>query len=105
MLPTLRRQGDWGEEYESIGPKQTAYFSFTRLQARSRATLWRPGTAQIAIVPEGTGTLCCGGKRYGLEKGQEWFFPYAMEETWVEPELGQTLSLILAKPTGAKQPE
>lgn len=40
-----------------------------------------------------------------LRKGQEWFFPYAMEETWVEPELGQTLSLILAKPTGAKQPE
>lgn len=45
-----------------------------------------------------------GGKRYDLKKGQEWFFPYAMEETWIEPEEGREVSLILAKPAGAKRP-
>ena len=104
VRPTCLRQGDWGEEYEIIGPKQTSYFSFTRLQARNRVTLWRPETAQIAIILEGSGTLCCGGKRYDLKKGQEWFFPYAMEETWIEPEEGREVSLILAKPAGAKRP-
>ncbi|MGN0563825.1 MAG: class I mannose-6-phosphate isomerase [Candidatus Heritagella sp.] len=105
VQPRVIRSGDWGEEKLIIGPEQTSYFSFTQLDARREVPLWQPGTAQVAIVLEGHGVLRCGETDRPIQKGDELFFPFAMDPAWILPEEGERLSVILAKPAGARYPE
>jgi len=102
IAPKTIRSGDFGSEQLIIGQEQTEYFSFTRLDADKRAQLLRTGFLQIAIVLKGGGSLLCGNTVIPVRKGDELFFPASVGSCAVEPEEGQTLSLMLCNPPGVR---
>ena len=48
--PRIIREGSWGKETLLIGPEQTRYFSFTRLDVTGKARLLDPRAPQVGIV-------------------------------------------------------
>jgi mannose-6-phosphate isomerase len=74
--PKIIREGDWGREYYIIGPEQTSYFSFTRVDVQSRIDIRASGFPQVAIVLEGDGTFFYEGGSLHIRRGDELFLPY-----------------------------
>ena len=96
--PRIIREGAWGRESLLIGPEQTRWFSFTRLDARDKAALLDVRAPQVGIVLSGSGKLKTAQGEIGVRKADEFFIPYACQNVSALPDEGETLSLILAKP-------
>lgn len=96
--PKVLREGSWGREEILIGPEQTSYFSFTRLQAKEETPLYRTGYPQVAIVLEGEGELVYQGGRFSYKKADEIFLPYAAQDLVLCPQKETTL--FLCNPEG-----
>jgi mannose-6-phosphate isomerase len=95
--PRQIRQGDWGSEYYLIGPEQTSFFSFSRVDVRGKAPLRSTGFPQVAIVLEGAGKLHFEGGELALRQGDELFLPCYIPGAAQEG----TVSVILCHPEGA----
>jgi mannose-6-phosphate isomerase len=99
------RSADWGQEYYIIGPEQTSYFSYTRLDLKTAAPLRDTGFPQVGIVLEGQGSIRWTGGGAGeliLHRGDEIFLPYSIPNAeFVSP--AGNLSVILCQPEGANR--
>jgi mannose-6-phosphate isomerase len=93
------RSGDWGSEYFIIGPDQTGFFSFTRLDVKGSASLRNTGFPQVAIILEGEGSLRFEGGAMAVKQGDEIFLP------WNIPggEFEGNVSAVLCHPEGANK--
>lgn len=95
--PKTIREGAWGKEYYLIGPDQTSFFSFSRLDLKGRTELRSTGFPQVAIVLEGKGDLIFDGGKMSLNKADEVFLPYKIPGAAFEG----NISLVLCHPEGA----
>lgn len=91
------REGDWGKECFLVGPDQTAYFSFTRMDVKGSAALLATGFPRVVIVLEGRGKFTFEGGVMELRKGDEIFLPWNVPGLCLEGEL----SAVLCNPEGA----
>jgi mannose-6-phosphate isomerase len=100
--PRLIRRGDWGEEHYIISPRETSFFSYTRLDLKGRgpAPLRDTGFPQVGIVLEGEGCLCWEGGELSLRRGDELFLPYRI--AGAEFQAAPGLSVVLCHPEGAR---
>jgi mannose-6-phosphate isomerase len=102
--PRLIRSGDWGAEHYIISPRETGFFSYTRLDLRgspgSPAPLRDTGFPQVGIVLEGEGILRWEGAELSLRRGDEFFLPYLIPGAEFS---GPGLSVILCHPEGANE--
>jgi mannose-6-phosphate isomerase len=98
--PRLIRSGEWGTEHYIIGPRETGFFSYTRLDLRGPAAAPSRDTGfpQVGIVPEGEGSLRWEGDELPLRRGDELFLPYRIPGAEFS---GPGLSVILCHPEGA----
>ena len=107
---TIRR-GDWGQEYILIGPDQTSYFSFSRIDVKGRINIASTGFPRAAIVMEGSGKFIFDSNGVGsfgnpgsggtpgsleLRKGDEIFLPWDIPRL----ELEGDISIIFCNPEG-----
>ncbi|MDR2531141.1 MAG: class I mannose-6-phosphate isomerase [Oscillospiraceae bacterium] len=90
------REGGWGKEYYLIGPEQTSYFAFSRLDLNGSVEVLSPGVPRVGIVLEGAGTLKFDGGTLEVKRGDELFLPYDIPGLTAEGEL----SLVLCYPEG-----
>jgi len=95
--PRLIREGDWGRETLLIGPEQTDYFSFTRIDARKETALLHTGFPQTVIVLEGDAVLLGENTRQQVKKADELFFPASVEPLSLLPGK-EGVSLVLCNP-------
>jgi mannose-6-phosphate isomerase len=95
--PRLIRSGDWGTEHYIISPRETSFFSYTRLDLRGSAGLRDTGFPQVGIVLEGEGSLRWEGGCLPLRRGDELFLPYRIPGAEFS---GSGLSVILCHPEG-----
>jgi mannose-6-phosphate isomerase len=93
------RGGDWGSEYFIIGPDQTGFFSFTRLDVKGRTSLRNTGFPQVAIILEGEGDLRFEGGAMAVKRGDELFLPWNISGA----ELEGNVSAVLCHPEGANR--
>ncbi|GHU89438.1 mannose-6-phosphate isomerase [Spirochaetia bacterium] len=93
------RSGDWGSEYFIIGPDQTSFFSYTRLDVKGRVPLRNTGFPQVAIILEGEGSFRFEGGILPLRRGDEVFLPWNIPGA----ELEGTVSAVLCHPEGANR--
>ena len=98
--PKVIREGDWGRELMLIGPAQTDYFSFTRLEAEKPVELLSTGAVQIAIVLEGDGTFSWQGGSCPVHKAEEWMIPAGVAGLKLTPGSGGCV-VVLCNPQGA----
>ena len=91
------REDFYGKEFFLIGPEQTSYFSFTRLDLKGSTPLRNTGSPQVGIVLKGEGRINFDGGSMPVRQGDEIFFPYNLPGAAAEGEL----SLILCHPEGA----
>jgi mannose-6-phosphate isomerase len=100
--PRLIRDGDWGAEHYIISPRETGFFSFTRLDLTGPASapLRDTGFPQVGIVLEGEGSLRWDGGELPVRRGDELFLPYRIPGAAFS---GPGLSVILCHPEGANQ--
>ena len=98
IVPRITREGSWGKETLLIGPEQTRYFSFTRLDAVKSVPLLDVRSAQVMIVLEGSGVIRTPEGELAVKKADEVFLPFACNQASIIPTDGETLSVILAKP-------
>jgi mannose-6-phosphate isomerase len=118
--PRLIRSGDWGAEHYIISPRETSFFSYTRLDLKgpgaAEASVPSPapprngsvslrdtGFPQVGIVLEGEGSLRWEGGEFPLRRGDEFFLPYQIPGA--EFSAGNSaprLSVILCHPEGAE---
>jgi mannose-6-phosphate isomerase len=100
--PRLIRSGDWGAEHYLISPRETAFFSFTRLELRGDMSvpLRDTGFPQVGMVLEGEGTIRWEGGELPLKRGDEFFLPYRSPGAAFAGNPG--LRLILCHPEGAR---
>ena len=98
--PIVIREGDWGKEEILIGPKQTSYFSFTRLQAKGEVPLRRTGFPQVAIVLEGTGEIAYEGGTFPFRKADEIFLPFSLKDPVIHSD--EKVTMILCNPEGVE---
>ena len=96
--PRTIREGSWGSEKLIIGPGDTDYFSFTRLDASAPVKLLDVHAAQVGIVLEGEGKLITPEGELALSKADEFFLTYSCKDVTLVPEDGGTISLVLCKP-------
>ena len=96
--PRIIREGSWGRETLLIGPEQTRYFSFTRLDAAAGTAVLDVRAPQVGIVLGGKGTLKTEEGALEIRKADEFFLPFGCHEVSVIPGNGEEISLILAKP-------
>jgi mannose-6-phosphate isomerase len=113
--PRLIRGGDWGTEHYIISPRETSFFSYTRLDLRGSgpaagallsAPLRDTGFPQVGIVLEGEGSLRWEGGEYPLRRGDEFFLPCRIPGA--EFSAGNSapgLSVVLCHPEGANGEE
>lgn len=95
--PRTVREGAWGREQLLIGPEQTDYFSFTRLDASEEVELLHTGFPQTVLVLSGSGVLSGAHTRLEVKQGDELFFPASVEPLRLAPgEAG--VSLVLCNP-------
>jgi mannose-6-phosphate isomerase len=109
--PRLIRGGDWGAEHYIISPRQTSFFSYTRLDVKGAGApgsvpcsvpLRDTGFPQVGIVLEGEGRLRWEGGGLPLRRGDEFFFPYRIPGAeFSAGNSGPGLSVILCHPEGA----
>jgi mannose-6-phosphate isomerase len=98
--PKTIRSGSWGKEQMIIGPDQTDYFSFTRLDAKEPVKLLHTGALQIAIVLKGSAKLVWDGGSCETGKADEWMIPAGV--TGLELQPGENgCSMVLCNPQGA----
>jgi mannose-6-phosphate isomerase len=90
-------EGEGGTEYRIIGPKQTAYFSCSRMDIRGRAPVRHTGFPRIAMVISGNGIFHFDGGGLSLRQGDEIFLPHSIPAAELEGEL----SLMLCCPGSA----
>lgn len=90
------REGAWGREFFLIGPDQTSYFSFTRIDVRGRTGIRDTGFPQVGIVLKGEGTISFEGGVLPVRQGDELFLPFSIPGAAVEGDL----SLVLCHPEG-----
>ncbi|MDR2747030.1 MAG: class I mannose-6-phosphate isomerase [Treponema sp.] len=102
--PRLIREGDWGAEHYIISPRETSFFSYTRLDLNGPvpgpAPLRDTGFPQAAIVLEGEGRLRWDGGGLSIRRGDELFLPCLIPGAEFS---GPGLSVILCHPEGANQ--
>jgi mannose-6-phosphate isomerase len=100
--PRLIRSGDWGAEHYIIGPRETGFFSYTRLDVKGRtpAPLRDTGFPQVGIVLEGEGSLRWEGGEIPLRRGDEVFLPYRIDGAACSAG-SPGLSVVLCHPEGA----
>ena len=94
--PKIIRKGDWGEEYMLIGPDQTTYFSFTRIDVKGNVSVTETGFPRVAIVLEGSGKFVFEDGSLDLRKGDEVFLPWHIPALRLEGKA----SVILCNPEG-----
>jgi mannose-6-phosphate isomerase len=90
------REGKWGREYLLLGPDNTRYFSFTRMDVCERVAVRSTGFPQVAVVLEGKGCLSFEGGEMAIQKADELFFPYQIPELAIQG----NLSMMLCHPEG-----
>jgi mannose-6-phosphate isomerase len=90
------REGAWGKEFFLIGPDQTSYFSFTRLDVRGSAPIRGTGYPQVGIVLKGEGAITFEGGSLPVRSGDELFLPYNIPNVKVEGDI----SVVLCHPEG-----
>ena len=102
--PRFIRGGDWGTEHYIISPRETSFFSYTRLDLKSPgpAPLRDTGFPQVGIVLEWEGELRWEGGGISVRRGDELFLPYRIPGAEF---LGSGLSVILCHPEGAGREE
>jgi mannose-6-phosphate isomerase len=108
--PRLVRQGDWGAEHYIISPRETSFFSYTRLELKGRdpaspqdrsVSLRDTGFPQVGIVLEGEGSLRWEGGELSLRRGEELFLPYRIPGAEFSAGV-PGLSVVLCHPEGAR---
>ena len=100
VAPTTIRSGAWGKEDIIIGPQQTSFFSFTRVDVTAETAVRQTGFPQIGIVLEGQGTLTFEGGSLPLQTGDEFFLPYNVSGACFVP--NGNLAVILCHPEGVE---
>ncbi|MCX7027400.1 MAG: hypothetical protein NT061_07960 [Spirochaetes bacterium] len=90
----ILRSGEWGKEISIFGREHTRLFSCTRADVLGKMPLFDTGSIQIGIVIKGSGSLESGGDMLQVRRGDELFFPFAMDPTVVSGDL----SLVLCNP-------
>jgi mannose-6-phosphate isomerase len=100
--PKLIRSADWGQECYIIGPDQTSFFSYTRLDVKSAASapLRDTGFPQVGIVLEGEGSIRWQGGELPLHRGDEIFLPHSIANAEFVSAAGKDLSMVLCHPEG-----
>ncbi len=101
IIPENIRSGLWGAEKLLIGPKQSPYFSFTRIDALSSVALQKTGLPAVVIVIDGAGQLSWDGGTKEVRKADEIFIPFGVQDISVSPYSG-IISLIVAYPPGVE---
>jgi mannose-6-phosphate isomerase len=91
------RKGSWGSETYLIGPEQTSYFSFSRLDGSGTAVLLDTGFPRVAIVLSGQGTLFFEGGSLPIHRGDELFLPYRIPDARITGDF----SVVLCHPEGS----
>ena len=91
------REGGWGKEYIIIGPDQTSYFSFSRMDVKGNAEVPGTGFPRVAITMEGSGKFLFEGGSMELRKGDEIFLPWDIRRLSFEGDV----SVIFCNPEGA----
>jgi mannose-6-phosphate isomerase len=91
------REGTWGKEYFIIGPDQTSYFSFTRLDVRGKADILNIGFPRVAVILNGEGTIVHREGKMPVRRGEEVFLPYDVPGACIEG----NVSVVLCYPEGA----
>ena len=95
--PKKLRGGFWGEEDLMIGPDQTPYFSFTRLQASEPVDLAEAGDLQVGITIQGTARLESSDGDLMIKKADEFFLPASIGRTTVHPG-PEGVTMVLCRP-------
>ena len=91
------RKGDWGEEYTLIGPGQTSFFSFSRIDVKGSINITGTGFPRVAMVLAGSGKFVFQEGSLELHKGDEFFLPWHIPALRLEGEA----SLVFCNPEGA----
>jgi mannose-6-phosphate isomerase len=97
--PKTIREGDWGSERYIISPRETSFFSYTRLDVKGSVPLRDTGFPQVGITLEGEGSIRWQGGELPLRRGDEIFLPYHIPAAEFS---GANLSMVLCHPEGAK---
>jgi len=97
IKPKIMRKGDWGEEYTLIGPDQTSYFSFSRIDVKGNTNVIETGFPRVVIVLEGSAQFIFEEGSLELRKGDEIFLPWHVPGLRLEGEA----SVIFCNPEGA----
>lgn len=97
----VMRKGAWGKEVILIGPDQTPYFSYTRLDVygQDSVAIRQTGFPQIAVVTNGEGTFRYDGGEMHVKKADELFLPYNIPGAILEG----NISIVFCHPEGALQ--
>jgi mannose-6-phosphate isomerase len=93
---TTLRSGLWGREELLLGPENTGYFSFTRIDVLDSAPLRSTGFPQVAIVLDGKGALVFEGGAMPIHKADELFFPYHIPGLVIDG----NVSIVFCHPEG-----
>ena len=91
------REGEWGSEYYLIGPKQTSYFAFSRIDVNGSVPLLDAQCPRVGMVLDGSGSIKYDAGEFALRKGDELFLPHSIPNA----ALTGNLSLVLCYPEGA----
>lgn len=93
------RKGVWGKETILIGPEQTSYFSYTKLDIYDSEVIdiYQTGFPQIAIVIDGKGVFQYNGGEMEVKKADEIFLPYNIPGARIKG----NVSIIFCHPEGA----
>ena len=92
------REGAWGKEYIIIGPEQTTYFSFSRLDVTGSVEVPGIGFPRVAVVLEGSGKFVFDNDALELRKGDEIFLPWNIPGLYLEGDI----SVVFCNPEGFK---
>jgi mannose-6-phosphate isomerase len=90
------REGAWGREFFLIGPEQTGYFSFTRIDVKGSVPIRNTAFPQVGIVLKGSGVITFESGSLNVRQGDELFFPYNIPQAAIEGDV----SLVLCYPEG-----
>jgi mannose-6-phosphate isomerase len=97
ILPRTIREGPWGKESFLISPRETGYFSFTRVDMNGRTDIRATGFPQVAVILRGLGILRFPNGTIALRQGDEVFLPYAL----LNAEIEGNISIVFCHPEGA----
>jgi len=98
VSPKTIREEAWGKEVTIVGPDQTTYFSFSRMDVKGTAEIKSTGFPRVVIVMEGSGKFIWEGGSLELRKGDEIFLPWDVQGLSLEGDV----SAVFCNPEGFK---